>query len=517
VNAPPNDRLIEPETAEIAGAEPASGRPAIPIQRSGLDSRGRLAVAGLLLLGLLLRLPGLPLLGTGDTYIWKVWAYTAATRGVTHVYPLKGRADWPPLTLAAIDQVRHGKLLPGWNTYNRHSGPTDYPPGALYVLWGVGKLYQAVFAPTFADSATFNVLVKIPLVLADAGIAALIFWAVRRRGTPGRSGVAWVAAGAYWGNPTAIVAGSILGYYDALYGLPLVAALGALAVGRYALGWVGWAAALMVKIQALVLGPALGLLSLRRGPARLVAYGGAAVGTLGLVCLPFLARGTFVGVLAGVGANTPGLGAATYEDYLSANQVNLWWLWSYFWEWNAEHKGPGVLVRIVPPSMIQEMGIADLNLWGEALFVAFFVLTAAIWWFGSRGRGDRRLRVTDLFLVPLQFYGATMLLPSIHENHLLLAIPLLALLVGLAAVAGPPGQLRRLAVLYGALSLIVGLNLVLFYGFGKGAWAPVPRMWFGLDGTVLLAAANVVLFVVTFAVWSVGLLARPRRGAELRA
>src|SRR5690349_19352253 len=116
-------RKAEPEAASpapgVAVVETAEPAPETPVRPTGMRGRTRLILGGLLLLGLLLRLPGLPLLGTTDTYIWKLWAYVAATRGVTAAYPLKGRADWPPLTLSTLDQVRHGAILPGANTWNR--------------------------------------------------------------------------------------------------------------------------------------------------------------------------------------------------------------------------------------------------------------------------------------------------------------------------------------------------------------------------------------------------------------
>lgn len=483
----------------------SASRPADPVVR---HRAGGALVLGLVVLGLVLRLPGLPLVGTGDMHVWRLWAKAAATHGFTETYPLAGRADWPPLTFDTVAQVLAGRIQPGTFTHNRVTAPTDYPPGSILVLWGVGKVYQALIAPDFANNPAFHALIKLVVVLGDALAAALIAWAVRRwAGPPGGTRLAAVAGLAYWCNPTIIVAGSVLGYLDALYVLPLLALLLALTLRRYAAGWVAWGVAFMVKLQALFVGPALGLLSLRRGPVRLAGYAAAALGTIGLFCAPFLLKGTFIGVLAGLGNNAQ-------EGYLSANQVNLWWVWSYFWEWNAEGKGPGVLVRIVPVSVVSEAHVADLNAWAIGLFAAFLLGTTAVWAGGNRGRAPAALRVTDLFLVPLQFYGATMLLPSIHENHLLPVPALVLLLAGLAAARGARPLARQLAGLYVALSVIVGLNLLLFYGFGRGAIAPVPRMWFGADASVLLAALNVVLFAMTLAVWGV---AHVRTGAPGRA
>lgn len=484
-------------------------------------------VVVLLLLGLALRLPGLPLLGTGDVPVWKVWAYTAATHGLAQVYPIAGRRNPPALTLHNLDLVGQGVLLAGNNSYNRVSVPTDYPPGMLALLGGLGWLYRGLIAPDFADHPAFNVLLKTPLVLADALAAWLLFALVRRRSGSGRTTTAWLIALAYWCNPTVILAGSVLGYLDALFILPLLATVAALTVDRFGAGWAAWGLAWMLKLQGAFVGPALAILSLPRGLPRLLGYGTAAGAVIALCWSPFLAGGTALGVVAGMRVNTQ-------EDYLSANQANLWWLWSYFWEWHAEGKGPGVRVAIIPSSMIRERGVADLDAWGEGLFLAFVIITGLIWAWGRRGdpaAGPPRpakeraggwlrsaapapLGLRDVALVPLQLYAATMLLPSIHENHLLPALPLVLALTGVAAAGAAPALVRPLATLYAALTVIVGLNLLLFYGFGKGVAAPLPRMVFGFDSTVALAAANVLLFAVMVAVWSVGMVAHGRRAAS---
>ena len=481
-------------------------------------------VALLLLLGLALRLPGLPLLGTGDVPVWKVWTYTAVTHGLAQVYPIAGRRQPPALTLHNLDLVRQGVLVAGNNRYNRVSVPTDYPPGMLAVLNGLGWLYRGLIAPDFADSPAFNVLLKAPLVLADALAAWLLFALVRRQAGPRHTALPWIIALAYWCNPTVILAGSVLGYLDALFILPLLASLVALALDRFATGWAAWGLAWMLKLQGAFVGPALAILSLPRGLPRLLGYGTAASALIALCWSPFLIGGTALGVVAGMRVNTQ-------EDYLSANQANLWWLWSYFWEWHAESKGPGVRVAVVPSSLIRDRGVADLDTWGIGLFLAFVLGTGLIWAWGRRratvvaqprtaqagvGRWLRSassapLQLTDVALVPLQLYAATMLLPSIHENHLLPALPLILALAGLAAAGAAPALARSLAVLYGLLTVIVGLNLVLFYGFGKGMLRPLPRIVWGFDSTVALAAANVLVFVVTVAVWTVGMVARGRR------
>ncbi len=71
------------------------------------------------------------------------------------------------------------------------------------MLWGVGKVYQALIAPDFANNPAFHALIKLVVVLGDALAAALIAWAVRRWGFTLRAHVACgFAAGVVFGAAT---------------------------------------------------------------------------------------------------------------------------------------------------------------------------------------------------------------------------------------------------------------------------------------------------------------------------
>ena len=74
---------------------------------------------------------------------------------------------------------------------------------------------------------------------------------------------------------------------------------------------------------------------------------------------------------------------------------------------------------------------------------------------------------------------------AVHENHLYLAVPLLA-----AAAALRP----RLRPVLAGVSGVFALNLYLFFGLGRGLPLP-PRNFTIIDSTVLLALANCTLFV----------------------
>ena len=89
---------------------------------------------------------------------------------------------------------------------------------------------------------------------------------------------------------------------------------------------------------------------------------------------------------------------------------------------------------------------------------------------------------------------------GIHEHHMMLAVPLLAL-----AAALRPG----LRPLFYVVSAIVALNMNLFYGLGHGFGWGIPRGLLVIDLSVLLAIANVAALV-----WHGRILAREAARAE---
>ena len=57
----------------------------------------------------------------------------------------------------------------------------DYPPGYMYVLWGLGAIAELV--RPFTTVLITPGLVKLPAILADGGVAWLLFLYARRWGS----------------------------------------------------------------------------------------------------------------------------------------------------------------------------------------------------------------------------------------------------------------------------------------------------------------------------------------------
>lgn len=178
--------------------------------RSRDDHRAHLAIAGLIALGVALRLLVLRSVGfPADVGTFEAWAEHLVRGGPAAFYSPDYFRDYPP----------------------------DYPPVYLYVLWLFGALF---------DGELLRLAVKAVSIPADVAIAigaALLAW--RHAGRVS----AILAAGLWSLSPGPIFAGPYWGQMDALGSLPLFASLVAGGYGRWATAGTLAALAAMVKPQ----------------------------------------------------------------------------------------------------------------------------------------------------------------------------------------------------------------------------------------------------------------------------
>ena len=85
-----------------------------------------LTFRALLLAGLILRCAALPIRGTVDMDVWKLWTY-AGSINVTTMYGVGGS---PPERAVLAWEHRRGTV--------------EYPPATLYALAVVGHVYRAI-------------------------------------------------------------------------------------------------------------------------------------------------------------------------------------------------------------------------------------------------------------------------------------------------------------------------------------------------------------------------------------
>jgi len=402
----------------------------------------------------------MPLHGTEDVMVWKTWSYGALHQGVTVLYGVGGN---PP-----------ERGLVHWGT---RSTTVDYPPLTLYELAVAGRVYQ-MFSPEFENTRWLNAAIKLPGLLAELALTWCLYGFARRRyGVP----TARWAALAYWANPASILNGTVLGYLDPLMALPAVASVAAATIGAPLLAGTLIALACLTKAQAVFLVPVVVLAAWNGSttkPAWAAARTVAAAAIVSLVVLlPYL--------FAGAGFNVAqGVSSLLRHDMLSAYAANVWWVVTYVMRASYAVADMGTWaawtmpMRILGISTIVRLGYPD-----PRPFATAAVALVALWalWQARHSRDLALFCALGAFIIHAYFVLGV----AVHENHLYLALPLLAL------AASRHHRLRHIHI---AVSAVIALNLFLFFGIGRGIPLP-PRTFTIIDATVLLAAANCVGFV----------------------
>lgn len=420
-----------------------------------------------LVVSLAIRVLALPLPGTEDMMVWKIWSYAGA-HDVLGMYGIGGD---PP-------ERRRLEFRGRFTT-------VDYPPAALYEMALAGTLYRRLF-PDYPNDWTLTAAVKLPGLVAGIALTAALYVGIGRLTRDVFA--ARFAAVAYWCNPATILNAEVLGYLDPLMLAPAVTAMLALHLDAALLAGALFAMALLTKPQALLLGPAFALATWHTGGLRrLLTTGATAVATIIAGALPYL--------LAGAGRNMQvAFGSwQARRDILSGNAANLWWIAT----WLARSYNvvpllgvPGALLmrvqRILAISSWMEMGLPNPRPIGQALVVA-----GTGWGLWTTWRCARP--AVHFALAAFTVHVFFTLGVSVHEHHLMSAVPMLAAAAALD---------RRFRPIFYLVSAIVALNMNFFYGINRG-WGAIPRSITGLDATVVLACVNLAALI-----WHARVLAR---------
>jgi dolichyl-phosphate-mannose--protein O-mannosyl transferase/Gpi18-like mannosyltransferase len=220
-------------------------------------------------------------------------------------------------------------------------GFADYPPGYFYILAVVGHLWHLFFAAHDRSFAVLRDFVKLPAILADLGVGALLYAVVRRFSN---AGVGLAAAALYLLNPATIYVSAIWGQVDSISGgLALLAIYALLRSEEFegraqfawiVFAWLAFAYSLLIKPQAAVLLPllvAFAFVDPQRRRARLVASAagiGAAILLALLLTEPFHPSNPIAAF--GWLWERYLYGANVYQ-YNSVNAFNLWAVRGLLW------------------------------------------------------------------------------------------------------------------------------------------------------------------------------------------
>jgi predicted membrane-bound dolichyl-phosphate-mannose-protein mannosyltransferase len=368
----------------------------------------------------------------------------------------------------------------GPGSFYEESYFSDYPPGYLYVLWVLGLIGRAL-TPIVGMDATAG-LVKIPGILADIGVAWLLFvicrrWAGQLLGRlSGRIGTSvsaerlgLIAATIYLFNPGVIFNSAVWGQIDSVGALILLGTVYLLGRGWTEAASVTATLALLVKFQFAFIIPIVVVVGLKRhlfgrssdpehrarDPLRILFSVAAAVTTLFVVTFPFgmslyvpLSGGDprgLLGILPEADPVRSLIGkfieaAGTYTGYT----INAFNMWRNPWTGLGDtlHWGDDTTIALA-------LGGLTLT-WQQVGVVLFAAVALLALWVVAR-RDD----VPGVLIACLLLAIAFFVLPTrVHERYLFPALALAAPLV-----------LRRplWTAIYGALTLSFFANVYWVY------------------------------------------------------
>jgi hypothetical protein len=310
--------------------------------------------------------------------------------------------------------------LSRWAEMIQHSGllsiyslsDANYPPLALALIGVIRWLYGMLWAGT-ATGPSWLVIAKLPPILSDIGIG----WVIAKRGVKHL----WILAALVAFNPAMIYLSAWWGQYESIYMLGVLAACLAGIDSKWLNAGLWLGAALMIKVQAVVVMPVIVILSLRVQDqtatlARVgkLSAGAAAIPTLALSPFVIMGQGELVWLRAIALISSP--------SWLTVNGLNFWYLatggagnWAYNAPMPYTDADPflgGIAAR--------QIGLGLLGVWSIAVLV--------ILWHSSRTIPHLALLAAALL------YLGTFLWPTqAHERYAFGAIVLLcvwALLFG---------------------------------------------------------------------------------------
>ncbi|MBV8720608.1 MAG: phospholipid carrier-dependent glycosyltransferase, partial [Candidatus Eremiobacteraeota bacterium] len=383
----------------------------------------------------------------------------------------------------------------GFGNFYANAGFADYPPGYFYILWFVGQIWEIFFKGIDAGHyVIMQALVKLPAILADLGVGALLYAIARRYAS---AAVAAGVAALYLLNPAVICNSALWGQVDSISGglalLSIYCLLRSDDVqrGNSLNGWIvgAWLAfgySMLIKPQAAVLLPLLVAFAFvdaarRTERIRSTALGvGAAVVLALLLVEPFhpsnpLAAFAWLGQRYAYGSNV--------YAYNTVNAFNLWALRGQMWVPDTPQTDTMYLFRIVPQVW-----------WGVGLVVAAVTLTV---WRYVQERTSRAL-LESCAIATIAFF---ILATRMHERYLfngvlftIACVPFarryLWSAVALSAVlfANLVYSLQYLAVMTHQTS---GVNAQNLWGPGTQALSGLAVATFFFLGYVFLGAAPV--------------------------
>lgn len=319
-----------------------------------------------------------------------------------------------------------------------NAGFADYPPGYMYVLWLLGSIHKLIGLPF--GNPLHVILIKLAAIAADLVSAYIVYRIAKRLGVPEKRALLLLGLVAFL--PALAFVSSGWGQIDSILTLCLLGVIWLFMTDRSILAGALYGAAILIKPQALMVGPLFAVAYLmeirgahwKRKLLEAALAVASAVAVIALLAAPF-------------GNGQPGrwlldkyLSTATSYSYASVEAFNIFALFGGNWK----------PIGSVP-------FLFSYMTWGN-IGIALSVAASAALYIRGRARGQKGiLLLSTAFLIAALFT----LGPYMHERYVFPALLLLLL-------AGLYYNDRRLFIAFFGLSCTVLLNVL-------GAFAVVGR------------------------------------------
>ena len=318
----------------------------------------------------------------------------------------------------------------------------NQPPGTIYIFALVRKLYEFLFSifwwinikvppfpsilMTWVEDYLYIALLKLPSVLADLGIAALIYKMLDKK-YAFRGSIFWLF------NPVVIYNSAIWGQTDSIISFFGLFAFYLLLTKKLVWAVVAFALCLYIKLSLAIFAPIFVIMALRQ-KYEVKDYVKAVIFSLviiGVLTLPFSHREPF-GYLYKIYTDK----VLTQQLHvITANAFNIWAALTGIHE---------------QPHTLPFLGLT-YQYWGDILFAIFFVPIL----FLVYKKQNMEVVVIGLMLTA---FSSFMFLTNMHERYLYPVFPFLTILVV---------KQRKLLPVFIGVSLISLLNLYNFWWFPR--------------------------------------------------
>ncbi len=389
---------------------------------------------------------------------------------------------WKSWGLAAID---HGIV---WTSHNTN---INYPPGFIYILWVMGKLYSLFGNPHDFNSYwrennfAFLFVSKSIAILADVFIAWLIYFFFSQKDRLKKLGVALplspnlplILSAVFFLNPVVIIDSALWGQVESFGIMFTLLSILLLFYKRPYLSTFIFITGTLMKLQNIIYLPLYFIFIFRIfGYKTLIKSLFVSFITFVLVCLPFVLAGDLSQVLFLMTLNSD------YFPWLSLNAHNLWWIVS-------GAKGLNVTDRITV------LGMNNAKTVGLVIFSSFYFLSCLLLYLKTNARN----LYLSLILGILAFFLFT---TQSHERYsyplvvlMLFLYPFLNLEYGKFTIKNFFARADYFWLLYivGSILIFFNIHFGLVYNYPQNGWGFLSQIT-----TPQLTIASAYLHILLF-------------------